>query len=1034
MTLTEKSLQNPAAIAVVVALIALFGALAIYKLPIQLLPDISRPQITVFNNWRQAAPAEVEANIVEPQESILRFIPGVTEITSNVRRGSGRITLTFDIDTDMQDALIRVINAVNQAPPLPVDAGEPFVFGGAGFNSPTVASLLIRALPSNPNQEMASYQKLIEETVQPRLTRIPGVSQVHLNSQRDRQIHIKFDPYKAAALGIRVEDIAAAIGQAVDVSGGFADVGRRQYTVRVVGQQQIDEMDELIIGWSGNRPLYLREVAEIEVGLAPVPGFTLRNGYPAYYILIQRENASNTVDILDRINLALDELNAGPLLEAGLTMDLSFDSSVYIRRAISLVRTNLGLGVLLALGVLWFFLRSVRVTLLIAMAIPVSLMGAFVALDIFGLTLNVISLAGLAFAVGLVLDAAIIVQENIVRYRQSGEQGDYAVLHGASQVSGALFASTLTSVAIFLPILFMKGMEGQLFADLALTLSVAVLASWAVAMTVLPAASSRWLSKEERKDPMSHWWDRVTGLMMRLTDTRFQRSAWIGGLLVSAVAITVLLMPKADFLPSAKADAVQTFFSLPAGSTVKMLETEIASEIVRRLKPYMDHEQKPYINGYNLSMYGSYSMLYLYPEEPEEVDDFLALLRDELLVGLPDTQAFPTRASLLSFGFSGGRAINVDLQGPDIGALMAGARVGMQAIDEFLPGAVARPVPGLSISEPELQIDPNERQIAQSGLSQRSFASAVRAMTGGLFVGEYFDGNDRMDMILKSGEWSSPEALAAMPISTPLSGVQTIGSLATITRTVGPSQLQRVDGQRTVSLQVIPPEHMTVEEALAILRSDVGPKIQQALPIDASISYRGSADRLEGALKEMRNNFLLAILILFMIMAAIFRSLRDGFLVLLVMPLALAGGVLGLRLLNIVTYQSMDLLTMIGFIILLGLVVNNAILLVSQTRHAEKSKGYDRRSAVAEAIRVRARPVYMSTLTSIFGMMPLVVIPGVGSDVYRGLAAVIVGGMMVSASFTLVLLPSLLRLGEERRTTIVGTGSPGQVAAGQETG
>ncbi|MCZ6500356.1 MAG: efflux RND transporter permease subunit [Gammaproteobacteria bacterium] len=1032
MTLTEKSLRNPAAIAVVVALIALFGALAMYKLPIQLLPNISQPQITVFNNWREAAPAEVEANIVEPQESILRFIPGVTEITSNVSRGSGRITLTFDIDTDMQDALIRVINAVNQAPPLPVDADEPFVAGGAGFNSPMAASLLIRPLPNNPNQEMASYQKLIDETVQPRLTRIPGVSQVRLNSQRPKQIHIKFDPYKAAALGIRVEDIAEAIGQAVDVSGGFADVGRRQYTVRVVGQQQIDEMDQLIIGWSGNRPLYLREVAEIEVGLSPMRGFTLRNGYPAYYIQIQRENDSNTVDILDRINLAIDELNAGPLLEAGLTMDLSYDSSVYIRRAISLVQTNLGLGVMLAVGVLWFFLRSVRVTLLIALAIPVSLLVAFIALESFGLTLNVISLAGLAFAVGLVLDAAIIVQENIVRYRQSGEHGEYAVLHGTSQVSGALFASTLTSVAIFLPVLFMQGMEGQLFADLALTLSVAVLASWAVAMTVLPVASSRWLSQKEEKDPMSHWWDNVTVLMMKLTDNRFRRSAWIGGLLVSAVAITVLLMPKADFLPSAKADAVQTFFSLPAGSTVEMLETEIAAEMVRRLKPYMDHEQKPYIKGYNLSIFGSFSVLFLYPEEPDEVDDFLALLRDELLVGLPDTQAFPSRASLLSFGFNGGRTINVDLQGPDIDALMAGARIGMQAINEFLPGAVARPLPGLSISEPELQIDPNERQIAQAGLNQRSLASAVRAMTGGLFVGEYFDGNDRMDMILKSGAWSSPEAMAAMPISTPLSGVQTIGSLATITRTVGPSQLQRVDGQRTVSLQVIPSENMTVEETLAILRSDVGPKIYEALPSDAGISYRGSADRLEGALKEMRNNFLLAILILFMIMAAIFRSLRDSFLVLMVMPLALAGGVLALRLLNIVTYQSMDLLTMIGFIILLGLVVNNAILLVIQTRHAEKDKGYDRRSAVADAIRIRARPVYMSTLTSIFGMLPLVVIPGVGSDVYRGLAAVIVGGMMVSAAFTLVLLPSLLRIGEERRTTIIGAGSPGQVTAGPE--
>ncbi|MDH3767381.1 MAG: efflux RND transporter permease subunit, partial [Gammaproteobacteria bacterium] len=705
--------------------------------------------------------------------------------------------------------------------------------------------------------------------------------------------------------------------------------------------------------------------------------------------------------------------------------------SVYIRRAISLVKNNLGLGVLLAVGVLWFFLRSTRSTLIIATAIPVSLMVAFISLQLFGLTLNVISLAGLAFSVGLVLDAAIIVQENIVRFREAGEPVETAFQHGADQVRGALFASTMTTVAIFLPIIFMEGQIGQMFSDLALTLSVAVLASMVTALTIVPATSRLWLADFEQKDPVAHWWDTVTGKVMKLTDTPAARAFWIAALIALPIALTFALKPKADFLPSAEADAVQVFFNVPPGVNDQLFEHEIGAAIVERLRPHMDHEKEPYIRGYNLSMFGSFNVLYLYPLKPEQTEDFLALLRGPLLQGIPDTQAFVTRASLLSFGFNGGRTISVDLQGADIVGLMDAAVVGMGRIRELMPDATVRPVPGLSLAEPELQIIPNERLITQAGLTRQDVALAVRAMTGGLFVSEYFDGNDRYDVILRSGKWKNPEELAAMPIATPRSGPQTIGSLAEIKRTVGPTQLQRFDGQRTISLQVLPPNQTTVEEALAVLRDEAGPTISAALPEGSSIKYRGSADQLESALQGMLINFLLAVAILFVVMAAIFRSARDSLLVLLVMPLAIVGGFIALKALNLVTYQSLDILTMIGFIILLGLVVNNAILLVSQTRAGEES-GMSRRDAVEQAVRVRARPVYMSTLTSVFGMLPLAVIPGVGSDIYRGLATVIVGGMFFSAIFTLILMPSLLRLGEQRRETDSSPVELGIVQAGVE--
>ena len=1008
MNLTELSTRQWPSVAVAVALVALFGLTSISSLPIQLLPNIEQPQISVANFWRAAAPEEMEANIIEPQENVLRNTPGLTDINSFIGRGSGFINLTFAVGTNMQTAKLDVINNLTQAPPRPSDAIEPQVNEGGGPQTPGAASLLVRVLPGNPNRELANYQKLIEDEVEPRLARIPGVSQVFLAGEQPRELHITFDSYRAAALGVQVSDIIATVSRGTDSSGGFADVGRRQYTVRFVGQFDPDELNQQIVGWSNERPIYLSEVADVEIVPRKQDGFTLRNGYPSYYITVQRDFDANTVTILDEINKVIVELNEGPLAAAGLAIDLSFDASVHIRRAIALVQGNLGLGLFLAIAVLYFLMRSRRATFLVTATVPLSVLVAFVALRLFDKSLNVISLAGLAFSVGLVMDAAIVTLENIVRCRQGGASLKESVQTGTKQITGALFASTVTSVAIFVPVLFMEGMEGQLFQDLALTIAVAVSASFLIAITVLPVAAS-FMLREEESDPCRHWWTNISDLVMKLTRTPARCGAWIAGILGGSILAVVLLVPQANLLPQAPSDSLNAFFSMPPGGTVEMMETEIAGTIVERLKPYMDHEQEPYIRGYNLSAFGTFNALFIYPQNPDRIEEMINIVQNEVLVDLPDTQAFVQRSSLLNFGFNGGGSINVDLQGPDINALSELAVAGMGIINEAVPGAQVRPIPGLAIAEPELQLVPNDRRITAAGLDRGTVANIVRAVTSGTFVGEYFDGNDRMDMILRGPTWNSPEELAAIPIATPLAGIQSIGELTDIRRTVGPTQLRRVNGQRTLTLAVTPPEDMTVQEALDTLRNVAGPQLAKILPDGVSVAYSGTADRLETAFTTMRANLAIAAVVLLLILAAMFRSVWDAMLVMLSMPLAIAGGVVALRILNLFSRQPMDLLTTIGFLILLGLVVNNAILLVMQTRTGEKN-GLDRHQAVADAVRVRARPIYMSTLTSIFGMLPLMLVPGVGSQIYRGLATVIIGGMFVSALFTLVLMPSILRL------------------------
>ncbi|MXR68922.1 efflux RND transporter permease subunit [Shewanella insulae] len=1011
MNLTKISTSNPAGTLVALLLIAIFGVLAIGKLPIQLLPDIQRPQISVFNNWRSAAPQEMESNIIEPQENVLRQVPGVVEMTSNISQGFGGITLTFEVGSDMQAGMINVINALNQTPPRPLDANEPFINVGGGNGAPNLASLLIRMAPGNPATDFAQYQKLIDDVVEPRLRLISGVGSVRLQSRLPKELHIEFDPYRAAALGITLDQLRSTLSRAADISGGTANVGRRQYTVRFIGQYTPENLGNLIVTYNEGRPIYLNELADVAVSTSEVQGFTKRNGYPAYYMTIEGTFDANTVKVLDGVNEAIVELNQGPLKEAGLVLDLSFDASVHIKRAIWLVKGNLAIGVVLALVILYAFLRSFRATLMIASTIPVALLIAFFFLEMMGRTLNVISLAGLAFAVGLVLDAAIIVQENIVRILQQGTPVREAIAKGTDQVKGALLASTATTVAIFLPILFMPGVEGQLFSDLALTLSVAVVSSFISAITLIPVFSLLWLKLSSREDAQQtgRLWQWISMTVQRLTGDTKRAGFWCLTLILGAALLTVVLMPRPDFLPQARSDGIFAFFALPPGANIKTLEKEVGDVIIERLKPHYDKEKQPYIKGYNFSMYSAFNVLFVYPEDPSQADAMIELLNKEILVGLPDTQAFTNRGSLLQFGFNGGRAINIDLQGPDMEALMESASKGMGLIQEALPGAVVRPIPGLSMAQPELQLIPNERRLAQAGVDRIQIANAIRAYTSGLFVGEYFDGNERMDVLLKGPKWQVPEQLSATPVYTQAAGIQTIGELATLKRTVGPTQLQRVNGKRSVSLLIFPPADMSLDEALEKLNESAVPALRASLPENSSLGYRGSADKLDSTIKDMGANFALAVVILFLLMAAMFKSTKDSLLVLLSMPLAICGGVVSLRLLNLFSFQSLDLLTMIGFIILLGLVVNNAILLVDQTRQSYRET-QDIDQAIAQAVATRARPVYMSTLTSIFGMLPLMLVPGVGSEIYRGLAAVIVGGMTFSALFTLILMPSLLRL------------------------
>ena len=1019
MNLTRLAISNPVAVIAAILLVLLMGTVGLASLPIQMIPDVQRPSIQITTGWRAAAPEEVESEIIEPQEDVLRGLPGLAKMESSSSRGEASISLQFTIETELQRALVEVINRLNQVPRYPNDVTEPQIFVGQDQDRTAIAWFSLTALPGN-DRVMASYSDFVREVVQARIERVPGISNSNAYGGRDNEVRITFDPYEAAALGIDIPVLAGLTGNNNDTSGGFNDIGRRRYTLRYAGKYDLPEFGDMILDWRGGNPVRLRDIATVDVVMRDSSGLIVHNGVDAIAFNAQVEKGVNVLEVMEELNAAVGELRSGPLARAGLDIKQVYDETTYIKESISMLRTNLLLGIGLAISILWWFLRKFRATFMVALAIPVSLFTAFLVMQITGRTLNIISLAGLAFAMGMVLDGAIVVLENIVRLREKGHDADEAATIGSGQVAGALLASTATTIVIFMPIVFLQDVSGQLFADLAVVIAVAVSASLMIALTIIPTAAAKWLRDVRLDDAHKDWWQKLTAVIMRLTDTAKMRRAWIVALFMGASLMTWALLPPADYLPKGNQGWVFAFILSPPGQSVTTAREEFVEVIAGRLAPYLEEGSEYKIDAYFTGMFGSFGFFGSAMEDRDDVAPFIQKLNFEILAGFPDTMAFADSRGVFQ-RLTGGSGIEMNIQSRDMDAMLAAARQGMASIYQHLPGAQARPIPGVDIAEPELRFIPDERRISEAGWSRQQMSTVMRALGDGVFVGEYFDGDRRLDIVLRAPEWQSPEELAATPVATPLGGIQSIDQLVRMQRTAGPSEIRRVDRRRAITLNVTPPPEMSLEEAIEILREEVEPGLRSQLPEDGEITYYGAADDLRIALSNMSRSFILAIVVLYLLMSGLFRSFVDSLLVISAIPLATVGGVALLRLMNL----PMDLLTMIGFITLLGLVVNNAILLVHQTRSAER-EGIDRRGAVEQAIRRRLRPILMSTLTSLFGMMPLLLIPGPGSEVYRGLAAVIVGGMSVSAVFTLVYLPSLLRLGEVAPAT---QGRPVAVAA-----
>ncbi|HXV73186.1 MAG TPA: efflux RND transporter permease subunit, partial [Sphingomonadales bacterium] len=654
MKLTRHSLKNPPIVAVVCAMIALLGIVTLFKLPVQLLPNVEKPYITVFTIWRGAAPNEIESEITDQVEEVLQGIPGLEEMVSNSSAGFSFINLRFSLESDQTLNLVEVISRMNRLKPLPADADPPQVFlGNFGDDSEALMWFFVQITPGTETAPTALYE-YFDNVIIPQFEAIPGVTGSNFYSTfgAGEQLQIIIDPYKVASLGIDLTDVALRAGRSLDVSGGFLDVGRHKYTLRFRGKFDAANLENLVVGFVNDQPIYLSEVARVRIGPGRPDGLIYQNGQPAFALQLLKDKNTNVLATLKQVKAKADELNASVLKDAGLRMQRSYDPSVFINRAISLLSGNLGLGLLFAMGILWAFLREKKATAIITLAVPISLMTTIVVMGFLGRSINVITLAGLAFATGMIMDAAIVVMENIVRLREKGLSKEEASDQGTSQVWGALLASTATTVIIFIPVMFLSDVEGQLFTDLALTIALSVTISLIAAVTILPTVAVKWFKQAPPKQAHAAFWDRFADQLMALTNTPGKRLGWIAGLLAVPTALTFLLLPTMDYLPTLKDDRVDAFFLAPPGITHETLDSEIAQPLNARIAPYLAGEKEPAILNYYFFAFGTaFVGMGARAQDPDKVDELEALMRDELTQDFPDTMVFVQRANLFG-GFS----------------------------------------------------------------------------------------------------------------------------------------------------------------------------------------------------------------------------------------------------------------------------------------------------------------------------------------------------------------------------------------------
>lgn len=1105
MDIIRFAISNPVKVTVGVILTVLFGVLALTTIPIQLTPNVDEPVITVETNWSGRSPEEVEREIIEEQEEYLKTISGLKKMTASATTGSASIELEFFIGTDVREARLRVSDKLREVPDYPDDVDEPVIIDADATPAKAIAWVILDS--PDPDFDLQSMFDFAEDRVKPVMERVPGVSRVNVLGGREREVHIRIDPAALAERGVTFNELREALQfENVNVSAGDLQDGIRDVRIRTLGQfDALDQIENTVVRYDEAGPIRVKDLGDAVQTLEKRRSFVRANGQSALAINAIRETGANVIEVMAGLRAAIQECNENvlPTYEQDryrLQMRQVYDETEYIEQAINLVQSNLIIGGVLAALVLLIYLGKLRPTLIIALAIPVSVLGTFIIMTAAGRNLNVISLAGMAFAVGMVVDNAIVVLENIDRHIHMGKKPARAAYEATREVWGAILASTLTTLAVFIPVLTVQEEAGQLFFDISLAICAAVALSLIVSVTVIPSASARWLRPLKTNpdgSPKPQFADRIAGffapipngyanLLHRFTErsgvTVVLRILVIAVFTLASLGGAMLLMPPTSYLPNGNQNLIFGIMFTPPAYNIDQAQG-IAERIEPGIKPYWEvdtvkaataiqpvampnpdptaeprfYPAVPPVENYFFVRRGTTIFMGARSTEDELVAPLSTIL-DNAMAGIPGSIGFSSQRSIFGRGASGTSSIDLEIVGNDLDPLVRSAEA---LYDELAPKygyAKVQPNPlNFNLAGPEIQFRPDPIRAGDLGISVRDLGSAVRALIDGLQIGDYRLKGESIDLLLtRHPDFDmTTDKLAQTPIAVRDSDGQTrvlpISALGEFVPTTAPQQINRIDAERSITFSITPPPEMPLAVAVRDIEDTIE-KLSEQGAIDPTVVARtsGSADKLsevrgallgtwtgfnfESFVSLLSSRMFLAVLIVFLVMAALFESFLYPLVILFAVPLATVGGFLGLALVHAFNpQQQLDTLTMLGFVILIGVVVNNAILIVHQAlnfmrpRKEETSPGVFEeieplgpREAIRDSVRTRIRPIFMTTTTSVCGMLPLVLMGGSGSELYKGLGSVVVGGLLVATLFTLVVVPLLFSLVIGARQKLVG--------------
>ncbi len=1036
MKIIKLAIERPIAVVAAIFMTVVLGFIALNRIPIQLAPDVNKPVVTVSTNWYGASPYEIEREIVNRQEEVLKGIEGSKRLESKAQEGRSEVTIEFGTDVNMDRALLLVSNKLNQIEGYPDDAGQPSL-DTAGLDDNAIAWFILTRTKGNL-KNISTYGDIVEDVIQEKIERIPGVARTNVYGSSKKELRITINPEKMAYFRLTVPEIIKSLKEAsISLSAGDVEEGKRRYIVRAEGElQTVDQVKDVVLISKYNNEngsfgrITLSDIAEVNFMYKEATSNIRFLGNESLAINAVKQSGGNVMDIMRNVRKVIYELNNSTLPSLGLKIEQVYDETIYIDSAIDLVRQNIWMGGSLAIFILILFLRSWRATLIISISIPISVIAAFVVMALLGRSINVISLAGIAFSVGMVVDAAIVVLENIYRHKERGKSASESAYIGSYEVWSAVMVSALTTVLVFIPILLMNLEAGQLFRDIAVAISVSVIMSLLVSITVLPALA-KWLLKSMKEDKREiKYIDNFAKRLVRLVITyvkfitiskKYSLSVVLS-VISLAMIISYFMLPKLEYLPEGNRNLIFGVMLPPPGYNLDTL-TKIAERVESRVKNLWSTESQTVTENNGLPMIKNYffvagaggrTLFGASAVEDTRVRELIPVLTRSLF-GEPGTFGFFTQPSLFQRGFGGGRSIDLDITGPKLNDIAKIAQKAAGLVSKIFPrseGNQMRPIPELVLGSPEIQVRPDRLKLADNNITAESLALSTDAFNSGLRVERITVNSKRMDLTLRGKEDAIKETqgIGNIPIVTPDGNILTVSSVADIIMTSGPSEIRHIERDRTITLQIKPTDKIPLETAINKINSDVIKKIEEeGLPEGININLSGTADELTNTWKAMVVNLLVAFCMVYLLMAILFDSFIYPLVIMLSVPPAAAGGVLGLWFLNLYVLQPLDMLTILGFVILIGIVVNNAILLVHQSVLLVK-KGVNSSEAIIEATKNRIRPIFMSTLTSVFGMIPLVVFPGAGSELYRGLGSVVIGGLSLSALLTLLIVPPVLSI------------------------